>query len=285
VTAVLTAHPFGGPLAERLHRPGGEEPRLYWLGQAGFAVLARGRCILIDPYLSDSLADKYRGTATPHDRLMAAPVAIADLPPVDLILVTHHHTDHMDAATLAPIAARNPGVPILVPRASLHRAQAAIGASTLVGVDAGERHRPLEGVAIAVMRAAHETLERDADGCHRFLGYSVDLSGSRILHSGDTVPFEGQAAEVAAFAPHVALLPVNGRSAELAARGIAGNMTAAEAVALCAEAAVPTMLAHHYGMFAFNTADPAEIDHVAAAERRVAVLRAQTGVEYRLGAA
>ena len=43
------------------------------------------------------------------------------------------------------------------------------------------------------------------------------------------------------------------------------------------------MIAHHYGLFAFNTADPADIDAAAAAEARLQVLRARTGCVYELG--
>ncbi|MDR3211754.1 MAG: hypothetical protein LBU79_07550, partial [Planctomycetota bacterium] len=33
---------------------------LYWLGQAGFAIRSPETLILVDPYLSDFLAKKYR---------------------------------------------------------------------------------------------------------------------------------------------------------------------------------------------------------------------------------
>ena len=45
-----------------------------WLGQAGFLFRASKCRLLIDPYLSDHLAAKYRGTEFTHQRLMAAPL-------------------------------------------------------------------------------------------------------------------------------------------------------------------------------------------------------------------
>ncbi|WGI73592.1 hypothetical protein QC756_14615 [Sinorhizobium meliloti] len=43
------------------------------------------------------------------------------------------------------------------------------------------------------------------------------------------------------------------------------------------------MIAHHYGMFAFNTEDPRVIDaKSAAADCRVRLHRAKLSVEYRL---
>ena len=38
--------------------------RLWWLGQSGFLVQLDGRHLLLDPYLSDSLTEKYAGTPT-----------------------------------------------------------------------------------------------------------------------------------------------------------------------------------------------------------------------------
>jgi hypothetical protein len=74
---------------------------------------------------------------------------------------------------------------------------------------------------------------------------------------------------------------VNGRSAALRQAGFAGNFSVAEALALCAGAGVPTMIAHHYGMFAFNTVEPAAIDGALAAAP-VHALRARTQVVWTL---
>jgi|ERR1700677_2681357 hypothetical protein len=65
----LSERRFEGPLAQR---PTAAESSmgvtLYWLGQAGFIIQAGAKRLTIDPYLSDTLAEKYRGTATPHER-------------------------------------------------------------------------------------------------------------------------------------------------------------------------------------------------------------------------
>lgn len=281
----LTIEKFEGPLSARLAaRPGNEGVCLYWLGQAGFLIAGAGKRILIDPYLSDSLAEKYRGKTYPHQRLMPPPIAVAALGPVDLVLVTHQHTDHMDPATLGPLAAQNPACRFVVPRAAMEEALGRIGtdADRLVGLDAGEHFSPFAGCTVTATRAAHEELQRTPEGFHRFLGYVLDLGGIRLFHSGDTVPFEGQEAEVRALAPHVALLPVNGRRAELTAAGIAGNLTLDEANALARGIGATAMIAHHYGMFAFNTLEPERIDRFAADSCAPRVHRARTGIEYRL---
>ncbi|KAB0682785.1 MBL fold metallo-hydrolase [Aureimonas leprariae] len=279
---------FEGRLAERLKRPPERRPgrvSLFWLGQAGFVVEAAGRRLLIDPYLSDSLARKYAGTATPHERMAPVPVQPDKLGPVDVVLLTHRHTDHMDPDTLRPLAERLPDLRFVVPAAEIEEAsrRTGVGAERLIPMDAGERRAVLPGIAVRAVRAAHETLEADREGRFRFLGYAVETAGATVFHSGDTVPFEGQAAEVRVLNADLALLPVNGRSEALASAGIAGNMTMAEAVELCRAAGIPAMLAHHYGMFAFNTAAPEAIDRIAAAAAPLRAGRARFGTEYRLG--
>ena len=47
------------------------------------------------------------------------------------------------------------------------------------------------------------------------------------------------------------------RSASLLARGVPGNLTLEEAVSLGEAVGASLVVAHHYGLFAFNTLDPA----------------------------
>lgn len=43
--------------------------RLWWLGQSGFLLQYKQRHVLFDPYLSDSLTEKYANTDKPHTRM------------------------------------------------------------------------------------------------------------------------------------------------------------------------------------------------------------------------
>lgn len=281
----LSPVPFSETLAARLTASPAGDVRLYWLGQAGFVIATSRYRIVIDPYLSDSLAAKYQGKRFGHDRLMAAPIQASEIGPVDLVLVTHHHTDHMDQQTLTPIAAANPACRFVVPRAAIEAAKERIGVGPerLIAVDAGDRIDPLPGLTITVIRAAHETLERSTEGWHKFLGYMIEIDGVRLYHSGDTIPFDGLVGEVAPFKVDLALLPVNGRRPELTQAGIAGNLTLDEACLLAEEIGAADLIAHHHGMFAFNTEDPSTIDAKAAREDcRARLHRAKLSVEYRL---
>ena len=280
----LTETPFTEPLANILAKPPGQAIRLFWLGQAGFVIEGNRRRVVIDPYLSDSLAEKYRGSEFPHRRMMPAPVSAAQLTYVDLVLATHAHSDHLDPGTLPELMAANPRAKLVAPRAAASLALERSGVSTarLIAVDAGQTVSPMPGVEIICTRAAHETLARDEAGHYKFLGLALRFGSVCLYHSGDTVPFEGQLEEVASLKADVALLPVNGRDAKRAAKGVPGNLQLAEAVALARSAGIRALIAHHFDLFAFNTIPRADIEATAAKETSVQVKAASLGVCYRI---
>lgn len=245
---------------------GAAEPgrlNIWWLGQSGFLLQWNGSHLLLDPYLSDSLTRKYADTTKPHVRMTGRVIDPARLDFIDGVTSTHNHTDHLDGETLGPLLAVNPGLTVVVPRANLGFAaeRLAVSPSRLTPVRVGETVR-VGPFALAAVPAAHEELETDGAGHHRFIGYVVEVGGYRLYHSGDTVLFDGLA-EAVGRGIDVAMLPINGRDP---ARGVAGNLSAAEALELAEIIEAAVVIPCHYDMFAFNTVSPDEF--VALAEEQ-----------------
>src|SRR5256885_2544424 len=80
---------------------------LWWLGQSGYLLLWKGKKVLIDPYLSDSLTKKYASTNKPHVRMSERVVDPSLLKNISIVTSSHNHTDHLDGETLIPIIKNN----------------------------------------------------------------------------------------------------------------------------------------------------------------------------------
>ncbi len=235
---------------------GGEGFHLWWLGQSGFLLKWRGRYALLDPYLSDSLTNKYAGTDRPHVRMTLRAVAPEALGFVDVVTSSHNHTDHLDAETLCPILARSPGVRLVIPEANRDFVAQRLGIDPAlpIGVDVGTEVE-VAGFRIVGVPAAHEDLER------QYLGYLLRFGPWSVYHSGDTLLYDGMAERLRPFRPDVALLPINGRARE---RRVAGNLDGREAARLAKEIGAGVVVPCHFEMFEFNTASPDEFVEEAA---------------------
>ncbi|CAB1060892.1 hypothetical protein D1BOALGB6SA_5659 [Olavius sp. associated proteobacterium Delta 1] len=233
---------------------------IWWLGQAGFAVRAGSHTFLIDPYLSDSLAQKYKGRPLPHKRMMPIPVDPATLKGIDWVFSTHRHTDHMDPETIRSLA-RNPGCHFFVPCAALDQAVANQGLDMkkTTGVNAGQSLTLDSGISFNSIPAAHEQIVVNSRGEHHFLGYIFRSGDIHIYHSGDCVPYDGLEVHLRNLKPDVALLPVNGRDDYRLSQNIPGNFHFEEALQLSLDCDIPYMIPHHFGMFDFNTIDPLKL--------------------------
>ena len=71
-----------------------------WLGHATVLVNFYGLTILTDPTFMPRIGMDIGIATVGPKRLVAPPIALKDLPPIDLILLSHAHLDHFDTPTL-----------------------------------------------------------------------------------------------------------------------------------------------------------------------------------------
>jgi L-ascorbate metabolism protein UlaG (beta-lactamase superfamily) len=231
--------------------------RLWWLGQSGFLVQYEGAHLLLDPYLSDSLTEKYAHTDKPHERMTARVVDPTRLAFIDVVTSSHNHTDHLDAATLLPLLAVNDRMTLVIPEANRAFVSARLGidAAVPVGLGIGESVE-VAGFRIEAVPAAHETLDP------QYVGYVIRCGSWTLYHSGDTVLYDGMVETLRPHGIDVALLPINGRAPE---RRVAGNLDARDAADLGRDIGARVVIPCHYDMFRFNTADVASFVAACAA--------------------
>jgi L-ascorbate metabolism protein UlaG (beta-lactamase superfamily) len=135
----------------------------------------------------------------------------------------------------------------------------------------------LGGVECRVVPAIHGVSMDDAygDGSAlgegpRFVGYVLG-DGRRLYHAGDTIVTDALREALDPLGIDVALLPINGRDAEREARGIVGNMDAAEAVELAVAIGSSILIPYHWDGFAGNTVSPGATADLAAGRLHVVV--------------
>ncbi len=259
---------------------------LWWLGQSGYLLQWQGHRLLLDPYLSDSLTEKYATTDKPHVRMTARVIAPERFSGIEAVTASHVHTDHLDPQTLQPLVSKNPGIQLICPEAIRGPARDRSGLSdpAVTGLDAPNPGTEIGTTFSAPTRtqvgpfqfeavpAAHERLDRDHAGHLIALGFVIRFGRWAVYHSGDTLLYPGMEERLRREQVDLALLPINGRRPE---RRVSGNLWGREAAALAHSIGARCVIPGHYELFEFNTESPVEfIETCHVLGQHHAVLRA-----------
>jgi L-ascorbate metabolism protein UlaG (beta-lactamase superfamily) len=216
-----------------------------WVGHSTVLVQTNGLNILTDPVWSKSAGPFGIGPT----RVAEPGIRFADLPKIDLVLVSHDHYDHMDLATLKKLWDRDH--PLIV---------TSLGNDSVIG-QAGVPARALDwggqiavrpGVSVVVNRGHHWDSRWFADR-NRALwsGFVVRLPGGNLFFAGDTGAGDLKWADQAAsYGPiRLALIPIG------AFRFTAGQMAAGshvgpvDAVEVYRRLGAAQAIAIHWGTF------------------------------------
>ncbi len=84
------------------------DPHITWLGHSTFLVQIGGLNILTDPIFGDA--------SFMFPRVLPVGIPVGQLPPIDAVVISHNHRDHMDERSLKIIKTISPHARILVPQ-------------------------------------------------------------------------------------------------------------------------------------------------------------------------
>ncbi len=177
---------------------------LAWLGHATVLMRIDGYTILTDPVLGRRAGPDLGFFQFGLKRLVAPALTVEQLPPIDLVLVSHAHMDHLDTPTLGALESKR--TDIVMARAT----------SDLVR---GDRWRTLREmrwreearvgpVSLRAIEVKHWGARVRADNWRGYTGYVIECGRWRVLFPGDTgnTPLFRELKSSRPF--HVALMPI-----------------------------------------------------------------------------
>lgn len=167
------------------------QPTVTWLGHVTILLQVAGLNILTDPTLA--------GFAGPYGRFGAlrqvpAPLMPRELPPIDLVLVSHNHYDHLDDASVRTLHAQPGGPPLFVVPLGLELWLQAEGITRSQPLDWWSRHTvdaPGGPVQVSLVPAQHwsrrSLFDRNASLWGGFV-VQAQASGAPVslFYTGDT---------------------------------------------------------------------------------------------------
>jgi L-ascorbate metabolism protein UlaG (beta-lactamase superfamily) len=227
------------------------------IGQAGVRIESGSTIMYVDPYLSDSVEREFGASLR---RMTVAPFAPGQVTDASIVLITHAHLDHCDPDTLIPLSSASPRARFIGSSEVRDHLLAFGITAERIEVATNEPVEVGDAIRVLPVPAAHPTVERDAAGNSRYLGYVIETLAGRLYHAGDTsITTEVLNSAVATRPLRVAMLPINERNYFRDRAGILGNMTVREAFQFASELGVETLLPIHWDMFEPNSVHRDEV--------------------------
>jgi len=229
------------PVAAPAHRPEDGAIHATLIGHATVLLQVAGLTILTDPVWSTRIGPtSWLGIK----RVRPPAFALQDCPPIDVILVSHNHYDHLDRPSLAFLAKRDAPL-ILTGLKGAH----VIPARDVVELDWWASHRLPRGVSITYVPAQHFSGRGLFDRNHSLWGgFVVETPAGTIYFAGDTGFGPHFAAIRRRFGPAtLALLPIGAFAPRWFMARVHVDPQQAVAASRILEAQVS--LAIHYGTF------------------------------------
>lgn len=228
-------------------RVDGKALRISYVGHASLLLQTAGRNILIDPVWSERASPF--AFAGPR-RVNEPGIALEALPPIDAVLVSHAHYDHLDVATLSRLAeAHGPRVVTPLGNDAIMRAH-----DPAIAAEAYDWHDrvalgPGLDVTFVPLRhwSARGLLDRNKS---LWAGFVLETPAGRVFHVtdsgyGDGFRFREARERYGPF--RLAILPIGAYAPRWFMRDL--HMDPHEAVQAFFDSGAELALAHHHGTF------------------------------------
>ncbi len=152
-----------------------------WLGHATVLVRVAGVTILMDPVLSDRIGMSLGSMTFGLPRLCPTPLHPEHLPPIDLVLISHAHFDHLDKPTLKRLA--SPATTVITARKTSRLIPRGFG--EVIELDWDQRYR-FRGVELSSLRPQHWGARTALDRKRGYNSYLLRGEDHGVLLAGDT---------------------------------------------------------------------------------------------------
>lgn len=223
-----------------LPSPTGTDALVTWVGHATYVVQIGGLTVLTDPVWSRKIPGV-------RQRLTPPGVAWSDLPPVDAVVISHNHYDHLDAPTVRRLPR---DTAVLVP-ANLAAWFTRRGFTNVVELDWWESAH-VGDVRFDFVPARHWSRRGLFDTCRTLWGgWLLSWHDQRILFAGDT-GYGDHFAEIGRRHPgiDVALMPVGAYEPRWFMKGF--HVDPAQAVQATLDVGARRMATMHWGTFVLS---------------------------------
>src|SRR3989454_352945 len=202
----LVRHSAVTPRTGQTYKPklvSNSELGVTFIGHASFFVQIGGQNVIIDPNFARWLFVL--------KRLRQPGVQVRDLPPIDLVLVTHAHFDHLHRPSLRaigqqPVRRRVVSPTIVVPN-NVFDLVSDLGFENVVDLDWWNSYRH-HGLTITHVPSRHWGARILRDSHRGYGGYVLRDGKHSLYHAGDTAYFSGFREIGMRLAPQLALLPI-----------------------------------------------------------------------------
>lgn len=236
-----------------------------FIGHSSFLLQVGGRRLLVDPVFSPRLIALRR--------IRRPGVRIRDLPPIDLILLTHAHMDHLNRPSLRRIVAHTRRIagksPAVVVPWGVEDLVSDMGFSRVNTLEWWQGKR-IAGLEITMTPSKHWGARFFRDTHRGYGGYVIRDENHAIYHSGDTAYFDGFAKIGKRLGPQIDLLPIGAYRPD---NYRAVHTCPEEALQAFLDTGAQRMIPMHYGTFRLSqepVTEPVERLKAAAAAAGVA---------------